>query len=246
MACCCCEGTNGVCCQGTNCTSVGSCECQQNGGTFQPNTTCTAAGACCLPGGACVEQSACGCAAAGGTYKGDCSSCAAAGLCGPGVPGTACGSQVTIEWSGFAEANGVPNQCLNGVYVFDPASQPAPFIGCFKRIQGCEYNSPLSGFMRGWVYAVVGFAAAPVPGNTSARRYSASFQTAIGFGDDDACGGPSGCDPAVGCYTRGRPADFASQLFSRDCETCQQFLSRISPTTFVLGDTGLSVTVSFS
>jgi hypothetical protein len=59
MACCCCDGP-GVCCQGTTCTSVGSCQCQQNGGTFKAGRTCQQADICCCPGQLCTQVDLCG------------------------------------------------------------------------------------------------------------------------------------------------------------------------------------------
>lgn len=58
MGCCCCDGP-GVCCQGTTCTSVGSCECQQNGGTFKKGRQCSESVVCRCSGGTPYRISVC-------------------------------------------------------------------------------------------------------------------------------------------------------------------------------------------
>ena len=191
MACCCCDGP-GVCCQGTTCTSVSSCECQQNGGTFRPNTTCSAAGACCLPDGTCVEQNACGCAAAGGTYKGDCASCRTDNLCGAGRPGTPCGTQAAVTVSGCVGAAA----CLNGTYILDRTFRT-------QAIDGCEFTDQFFTGGNSWAAFYEGnFGGVSKTGsNDAGMAFGFGFRSQNGPVGFVQAGGSFGYDGVFGCVS---------------------------------------------
>lgn len=98
MGCCCCDGP-GVCCQGTTCTSgIGSCQCQQNGGTFESGSTCSSTKLCCCPGLPCEARPVCDCPPG----------CSRPCTCTQNSLGSACGVSyisVTTEFS-FARCGG--------------------------------------------------------------------------------------------------------------------------------------------
>jgi hypothetical protein len=120
MACCCCEGTNGVCCQGTTCTSASSCECQQNGGTFQSGKTCSSKKVHCCPGSPCEE-------------KPICDECGPGCTCSP--PGTCCEWLISGTYDFDVTASWESRPC-NAAAPFQSFSKSWSFTGTHEPVRG--------------------------------------------------------------------------------------------------------------
>jgi hypothetical protein len=148
---------------------------------------------------------------------------------------------LTIEWSGFVDQLGVPKSCFNGTYVFDRESN-----GCYRLIEGCEYNDPFRGFYK--AVAAGSFSSAFLP---DIGVYTITYSATVGFSrDSEDCGGPGGCEP-VECFA-GTPPGNAVTIggihYSQECETWGQFFQRVQVLTVFLGfpNSGASSTLYFS